>query len=238
VYQPIIDIDSGQVLYYEALARVRNGQGSHARLIEQAEMIGFVDLIDIAMLEHVVVMLSKSPSAFVSVNISGLTIEQSCNDLLSVIFKHMSVMRRVVFEITETSKISNMRMLHRFLMAIRILDSRVALDDFGTGFFCSLDFVKEIKPEFVKLAGDLVASSVKTGYFEQIKEVCDFVKSYGGEMIAEHVDSQTKYDAMREMDIHYLQGYHVGGLVVNLASIDSKFVPTRSDRPQLSVAVG
>jgi len=140
VYQPIIDIDSGQVLYYEALARVRNGQGSHARLIEQAEMIGFVDLIDIAMLEHVVVMLSKSPSAFVSVNISGLTIEQSCNDLLSVIFKHMSVMRRVVFEITETSKISNMRMLHRFLMAIRILDSRVALDDFGTGFFLLTGF--------------------------------------------------------------------------------------------------
>jgi len=237
VYQPIVDIDSGQVLHYEALARVRNGQGNHSRLIEHAEVVGFVDLIDIAMLEHVVEMLSENPSVLVSVNVSGLTIEQSCNDLLSVVFKHMDVMRRVVFEITETSKISNTRMLNRFLMAIRVLDSRVALDDYGTGF-CTLDFVRQVKPEFVKLAGNLVESLVATGNFGQIKDVCEFVKSYGGEMIAEHVDSQRKYDAMREIGIRYLQGYHVGGLVFNLASIESHFVPVSQIRPQLAVVAG
>ncbi len=237
VYQPIVDIDSGQVLHYEALARVRNGQSSHGRLIELGECIGFVDLIDIAMLEHVVDTLNANPSALVSVNVSGVTIEQSCNELLAVIFKHMDVMRRVVFEITETSRISNTRLLNRFLMAIRILDARVALDDYGTGF-CTMDFVRQVKPEFVKLAGSLVEHLVTSGHLGQISEVCEFVKSYGGEMIAEHIDSQLKFDAMQSMGIRYLQGYHVGGLVMNLAGVDSHYVAVNRSRPQLAVVTG
>lgn len=54
VYQPIVDAKTGIVSHYEALARTINSTGEHGRLIELGELVGFIDLVDIAMLEHVV----------------------------------------------------------------------------------------------------------------------------------------------------------------------------------------
>lgn len=124
-------------------------------------------------------------------------------------------MRRIVFEITETSDISDLRMLNRFLMSVRLLDSRVALDDFGTGF-CTLDMVTHVKPEYVKLDGEIVRYYDSTGDADAIREIVDLVHGYGGEIIAEHIDSPRKAEAMRNLGVRYLQGYHMGEIVDEL----------------------
>lgn len=235
VYQPIVDAETGMVLHYEALARVRNNEAGHGRLIEMGEAVGFIDLIDIAMLEHVVEALEANPRAIVAVNVSGVTIERSCNDLLASIFKNMEFMRRVVFEITETCEIRDQRMLTRFLMSVRLLDARVALDDFGMGF-CTMDLVKHIKPEFVKLDGSVVRHADDTGDVSEIRKVRDLVCSYGGEIIAEHIDTKRKSEAMRALGIRYLQGFYVGGLLPNLPGKAPDAVPMTSWQPLLAVA--
>lgn len=237
VYQPIVDVETGNVLHYEALARVRNNEAGHGRLIEMGEAVGFIDLIDIAMLEHVVDALDANPRAIVAVNVSGVTIERSCNELLASIFKNMEFMRRVVFEITETSEIRDQRMLTRFLMSVRLLDARVALDDFGTGF-CTLDLVKHIKPEFVKLDGSVVKYADDTGDVSEIRKVRDLVCGYGGEIIAEHVDTKRKSEAMRALGIRYLQGHYVGGILPNLAGKTHDVVPMTGWGQQLLAVVG
>lgn len=235
VYQPIVDIETGAVLHYEALARVRNNEAGHGRLIEHGEMVGFIDLIDIAMLEHVVEALRINPRAIVAVNVSGMTIERSCNELLAAIFKNMEFMRRVVFEITETSEIHDQRMLTRFLLSVQLLDARVALDDFGTGF-CTLDLVKHIKPEFVKLDGSVVKYADDTGDVSEIRKVRDLVCSYGGEIIAEHVDTQRKSESMRALGIRYLQGFYVGGIIPDLPGKEPDVAPMTSGQQRLAVA--
>lgn len=215
VYQPIVDAKTGIVSHYEALARTINSTGEHGRLIELGELVGFIDLVDIAMLEHVVEALQKNPGVTVALNVSGVTIERSCNDILSAIFKNVEFMRRVVFEITETSDISDLRMLNRFLMSVRLLDARVALDDYGTGF-CNMDMVRHVKPEYVKLDGEVVRYCDSTGDADAIREIVDLVHGYGGEVIAEHIDSQRKADTMRSLGVRYLQGYHMGEMVMEL----------------------
>lgn len=211
VYQPIINSDNGLVLHYEALARTKSA-GEHWQLIEMGESVGFIALIDIAMLEHVVDALRCNPFAVVAVNISGVTIDRSCSDLLSKIYQNMEFMRRVVFEITETSEISDDEMLEKFLMSVRLLGARVALDDYGAGF-CTLGQVLKVKPNFVKLDGALVRDFESTGDDTVIREIVDLVQSYGGEIIAEHIDSPGKVEAMRNFGIRYLQGFFVGGIV-------------------------
>lgn len=224
VYQPIVDIETGAVLHYEALARVKNGEGGHGSLIEMGETVGFIDLIDIAMLEHVVEALERNPRAMVAVNVSGATIERSCNDLLAAIFKNMEFMRRVVFEITETREIRDQRMLTRFLMSVRLLDGRVALDDFGTGY-CTLDLVERIKPDFVKLDGSVVEYVDTTGDATEISKVRDLVGCYGGKIIAERVDTKRKSEVMQSLGIRYLQGFYLGGLLPSLPEKESSVVP-------------
>lgn len=226
VYQPIVDAETGGILHYEALARVRNSEAGHGSLIEMGETVGFIDLIDIAMLEHVVEALQDNPRAVVAINVSGVTIERSCKDFLASIFKNMEFMRRVVFEITETSEIRDQRMLTRFLMSVRLLDARVALDDFGTGF-CTIDLVKQIKPDFVKLDGGVVEYADATGDTAQIRRVRDLVSSYGGEIIAERVDTKRKADAMRDLSIRYLQGFYVGSIVSFLPEKEPDVMPMK-----------
>ncbi len=124
-------------------------------------------------------------------------------------------MRQVVFEITETREISDQKMLTRFLQSVRLLDARVALDDFGTGF-CTLDLVRQIQPEFVKLDGDVVRYFDDTGDATVIREVVNLVHGYGGDIIAEHIDSKRKADVMQDLGIRYLQGFYVGEFVNKL----------------------
>lgn len=234
VYQPIVDFDTGIVLHYEALARTRNSSGHHGKLIEMGEMVGFIDLVDIAMLEHVVDALRANPGVVVAVNVSGVTIERSCNELLATAFHNMEFMRRVVFEITETCDIRNQSMLTRFLRSVRLLDARVALDDFGTGF-CTLSLVRQIKPEFVKLDGNVVRNFDDTGDASAIREVVNLVHGYGGKIIAEHVDSKRKAEAMRDLGIRYLQGFYVGEFVTDLPADDLCVMPMDS-RQRLAAA--
>lgn len=234
VYQPIVDYDTGIVLHYEALARTRNGVSHHGKLIEMGELVGFINLVDIAMLEHVVEALRANPRVVVAVNVSGVTIERSCNEILATAFRNMEFVRRVVFEITETCAIRDQRMLTQFLRSVRLLDARVALDDFGTGF-CTLELVRQIKPEFVKLDGAVVRHFDDTGDASAIREVVNLVHGYGGKIIAEHVDSKRKADAMRDLGIRYLQGFHVGEFVTDLPADDLHVVVMDSGQ-RLAVA--
>lgn len=227
VYQPIVDIVTGGVIHYEALARVKNRGVGHGCLIEMGEAAGFIDLIDIAMLEQVVDVLRGNLGAVVAVNVSGETIERSCNDFLAAVFKNMDVMRRMVFEITETSEIRDLRMLNRFLIAVRLLDARVALDDYGAGFFCGPDYVEQIKPEFLKLDGGVVQYAVETGDTSHIRTIRDLVLGYGGSLIAERVDSKEKVDVMRSAGIRYLQGFYVGGLIPEVPEREVDVVPMK-----------
>lgn len=237
VYQPIVDVETGSVLHYEALARIGNGSCDHGRLIELGEMVGFVNLIDIAMLDHVVDALRRNPRVIVAVNVSGATIDRSCSELLATVFRNPEFMRRVVFEITETCEICDQKMLKRFLMSVRLLESRVALDDFGAGF-CTLDIVEKIQPEFVKLAGNIVDLLDRTGDDVAVREVCNLVRGYGGHMIAEHVDTKSKCEAVCALGIRYLQGFYVGGHLSSLPDKEPVVVPIYSGRQLSSSAVG
>lgn len=84
----------------------------------------------------------SQPAGAAWVNVFGATIEHACNDLLAEVFRHMHVMPRMVFEITETSQILDREMLGPFLAALRLLGARAALDDYGTGFFDPLPGLK------------------------------------------------------------------------------------------------
>ncbi|CAG9169957.1 EAL domain-containing protein [Cupriavidus pinatubonensis] len=207
VFMPIVEVSTGRVSHYEALARVREGNGGHVKLIEVGEEYGFVDLIDMAMMEHGFMLLREQHDLEIAVNVSVVTIEESCADVLALIFKNMDLVSRLVFEITETKQVSDLPRVMRFVNAVRVLDGRVAVDDFGEGHF-TMSLVQQIRPDFLKLSGRLVADIGRTA--SEVTRVCDQVRRFGGEIIAEHVDSKEKFDSLGALGVRYAQGYFVG----------------------------
>jgi len=209
-YQPVRDLLSGRILYYEALARLPGQDANaHLRLIELGEAAAFIDLVDLAMLGHVAAALEANPGAVVALNVSGATIEHAVNELLAEVFRHMRVVPRMVFELTETVEIRDLHSLEVFLRAVRLLGARVAADDYGAGY-CTERFVELTQAEFVKLSGSLVAGLAEGNGHEGVRALSQRVRGWGGEIIAEYVDSEPKARAMRALEVRYAQGYWVG----------------------------
>jgi len=207
VFQPIVEIATGAISHHEALARAHEQSPGHVKLIEVGEAYGFVDLIDIAVVDHVFAFLRQQPAARVAVNISVVTIEQSCSDLLALVFQNMELASRMVFEITETVAIHDMAQVMRFVAAVRLLDAKIAIDDFGTGHF-TVQLIEILKPEYLKLSYNLVNDLAKTA--SEISALREITQQYGGTMIAEHVDSPEKLQALRELNVEYAQGFYLG----------------------------
>jgi len=209
-YQPILDLRTGLVAHYEALARTPMGGVTHVKLIAYGEQMGFVHLIDLAMLEHVGQFLEREPTVKVAVNISVGTIEQACPELLSRIFLHMKVADRLVFEITESIEVTNEALMVKFIQAVRLLGARIAIDDFGTGFFRDSAVIQRLAPEFLKLSGQIVETAVLENDLDRLFCINRDVTLHGGQVIAERIDHPDKLEFVKKAGIRYGQGYLLG----------------------------
>ena len=210
VFQPIVNIKTNQVLYYESLARVKNDDiaGRHLKLLEAGESFGFIDLIDIAMLRKAITTAKNNPGIRIAVNISVMTIENSLGDLLGCAFQHYEVMNQIVFEITETIELRKREKMLHFLSAVRLLGAKVAIDDFGDGF-ANLDLVNFVQPDFVKLPKFIIEAALNKEHNVSMF-INELLRRRSIEIIAEHIDSASKVSWLRTAGIDYAQGFHFG----------------------------
>lgn len=219
-YQAVRHLETGELLYCEALARLKaDGAIGHTRLIELGEAVGFIGLVDVAMLEHAASALEANPTAVVAVNVSGATIDRAANEYLAEVFRRLRFAPRIVFELTETREIRNRRMLECFLSAVRLLGAKVAADDYGSGH-CTAKFVARTRADYVKLSGRLVAALAEGECHAELAGLARQVRAWDGELIAEHVDSPRKAEALRRLGIPYAQGYWVSSFLTDPSEAD------------------
>lgn len=209
VYQPVIDMVTGGITYHESLARRMDGAGGHGKLIELGESYGFIHLVDLGILAQVVRMLNEQPCVTVSVNVSVMTIENALPEFLSLVFAHMDVAPRIVFEITETVRARDFDKLDRFVEAIRVAGGRIAIDDFGDGF-ATMALVEHVKPEFVKFPAAMVEHLRATGDVQSLIDLRKEIESIGSAVIAEYIDSHEKYELLCRAGVRHGQGYYFG----------------------------
>lgn len=198
-----------QVTFFEALARRKDGSDGHYRLIELGESYGFIHFVDLGMLAQAVRELEGRPCVTVSVNISVMTIESALGEILSLIFAHIDVAPRLVFEITETVQITNFQKVYKFVHAVRLAGAKVAIDDFGDGF-ASMDIVERIRPEYVKFPCSMVQELMRTRDVKSLSDLREQLGVLGASVIAEFVDSREKLDLLKEAGVAHGQGYFFG----------------------------
>lgn len=209
VFQPVVNMQTRRVTYFEALARKVDGSDGHGRLIELGESHGFIHLIDLGMLSQVINMVRERPCLTVSVNISVMTIENALGEYLSLVFSHMDVAHRLVFEITETIKIRDYEKVGQFVKAVRLAGAKVAVDDFGDGH-ATMEVVERIRPEYVKFPCSIVERLGQTCDVRPVTELRASIEALGGLVIAEYVDSREKCELLRLAGIVHGQGFYFG----------------------------
>jgi len=215
--QPIVQIHSGEIHHYEALCRFDAKPGeSPFKTITFAEETGLIHEFDLAMARKVVEWLSKFPrnndKYRAAVNVSGFSIgKPSYVDALMKMLKENSwTQGKLMFEITESSRMSDLEAANNFIQNLRKRGYHVCLDDFGAGA-ASFQYLSVLDVDVVKLDGSAVKNAQKASkgraFLSALTELC---RRMAVETIAEMVDTPDTLTFCRDCGCNYVQGYLFG----------------------------
>ncbi|HEY9100962.1 putative bifunctional diguanylate cyclase/phosphodiesterase [Chitinimonas sp.] len=218
-FQPIVDLESGQIAAFEALVRWQQPDGkliSPAEFIPLAEEIGLINEIGRQMLEDSAYQIAKWQQQFpdrllrVSVNLSGKQFNQL--DLIEQIDRAIAQAgieaNRLELEITESILMDNTDAIIAMLQAIRARGIQILMDDFGTGY-SSLSYLHRFPSNVLKIDGSFVRQITEDHFSREIvRAIVLLARSLGMAVIAEGVETNEQLLALREMDCHYAQGYY------------------------------
>ena len=218
-YQPIIDLPTGHVAGFEALARISESDGAilhPAAFIPVAENSGLI----VPLGEQVLEMACHEARGWqqaglpacgwtVAVNLSARQFESG--DLNTVVRGTLEQTgldpRCLQLELTETVIIDLDPDILKQLGRIRDLGVQIGLDDFGTGY-ASLTHLRRLPLTFVKIDQSFVQGLETDKEDERIvAAVVDLAANLGLRSIAEGVESEGQLDRLREFGCDQAQGY-------------------------------
>lgn len=215
--QPIVAITTGEVHHFEALCRFHASAGeSPYRHITFAEETGLIPEFDLAIARKAIEWLGKYPrnsSKYrLAVNVSGHSIgEPNFVEALHRLLKeNIWTQDKLLFEITESSRMSDLDAANDFIQGLRRWGYEVCLDDFGAGA-ASFQYLSTLEVDVVKLDGSAVRNAQRASkgraFLSALTELC---RRLGVHTIAEMVDSPESLAFVRECGCDYVQGYLFG----------------------------
>lgn len=218
-YQPIIDLATGHVAGFEALARMADQDGAilpPAVFMPVAEDSGLV----VPLGEQVLEMACRAASSWeapalrdspltVAVNLSSRQFEPG--DLPALVrdaLKQTGIdPGQLHLELIETAIIDLQPDILQQLGRIRDLGVQIGLDDFGTGY-ASLTHLRRLPLSFVKIDQTFVQGLETNNEDDRIvSAVVDLAANLGLRSIAEGIETRHQLDRLRELGCDQAQGY-------------------------------
>ena len=213
--QPIIDLGTGQIVQRELLLRMYDADAitgviAPGSFLAVAEEFGLVTEIDRWVIERSAEIAATGQA--VQINISARSVsDPSIVDYIKQTLERAGANPvSIVFEITETTLISDETAARAFVDALHLLGCKIALDDFGTGYgaFTSL---KRLPVDFLKIDMEFVRDlRTNSGSLLVVQAIVDLAKGFGLKTVGEGVEDQETLDLLRSLGVDYAQGFHIG----------------------------
>ena len=208
VYQPIVRLTDLAVTGVECLSRFAYEPIlSPDRWFADAHGAGLGALLELLAVRKALVEAVALPAdCTINVNISPLTLVAA--DVAAALAGFDP--ERIVIEITEHTPIEDYEPVLRALAPLRKTGIRVAIDDAGAGY-SSLRHILAMRPDIIKfdvsLTRDVDSDPVRKAMAAALAE---FARRTGTEIVAEGVETQAEFDALRELRFDKAQGYFLG----------------------------
>ena len=171
-YQPLIDLKSGQVAGFEALARWSHddrGEISPTEFIPVAEESGLILQLGRWAMDKAAQTLAdwdhqtgeKLP-LYVGVNLSAIQVARdNIAEVVESALKSSGLTGdRLTLELTESSIVQDPGRATRVFEALKALDATVAMDDFGTGY-SSLAYLQRLPIDVLKIDKSFVSGMMR-----------------------------------------------------------------------------
>ncbi|MCW2571165.1 MAG: hypothetical protein JWO88_1223 [Frankiales bacterium] len=218
-FQPIIDLQSGQVLGMEALARWNHpqlGPIPPERFVGIAEVIGLAPDLDrwavAYALEEARALQRRGvipPAAYVSINLSASNVsDRGLEDFIVTSTTTAGLTpAHVVLEITESAIMRDVELAISLLRRLRVRGFRLALDDFGTGH-SSLAYLRDLPISILKIDRTFVAGIKEdSDALAVVASIVDLGRAVGMTVIAEGVENTLQAELLRRLGCQAAQGW-------------------------------
>jgi EAL domain-containing protein (putative c-di-GMP-specific phosphodiesterase class I) len=213
LYQPIVDLDGGEVLGYEGLGRGMHTslQVTPAHLFDLADQCGLAVPLSQMFLRMAVqetAQLPRGRHVFLNLHPSEIhcqTLPQTLREMLV----DAPADRQFVLEINEKAVV-DIPSLRRLREQFRDLGLKVAYDDFGAGQARFLELA-DLPPDFVKLDMGLIRDlHLNDSRQNLVKAITRASNDLGVQVIAEGIETQDEAATCRNLGCRFGQGFLFG----------------------------
>jgi len=218
-YQPIVDLRSGRIAGFEALARWQHrerGLVSPADFIPLAEETGLVVPIGERVLNEACRQMTawaqghpNGDGLVMNVNVSAKQFaEPGLVDKIEQILRRSGLnQRQLKLEITESVIMDNPERAGNILKQLREREIRLSLDDFGTGY-SSLSYLHRFPLDTLKIDRLFVGSIGTDGQDSTlVGAINELAHSLGMDVVAEGIETVLQLQHLRALGCEYGQGY-------------------------------
>jgi diguanylate cyclase (GGDEF)-like protein len=213
VFQPMVDVASGQTLTFEALARWQSptlGNVPPSQFIPVIEQAGLMARITPMLLQKCIQFMQLWPKEIgLSFNLSSqdLCSPETIERVLKIVAESDVGPARIAFEVTESTVIQEFDLALHHIQRIREAGIKIALDDFGTGY-SSLSYVNKLPLDKLKIdksfVEDIETSSASQNIVRTVISLCRDLKM---QCVVEGAETQAQIAMLQSLGCETVQGY-------------------------------
>lgn len=219
--QPVLGVagSSGQGPGVEVLLRLMDESGKVAsprQFMPAAERYHLMGSIDrwvvratLAALGQGAIRLPDNRSCVINLSAQSLGEEDFLEFVVECLDQSHVSPTQICFEVTETALLADVDRAERFASVLHGMGCQFGLDDFGSGIG-ALASVRGLAIDYLKIDGaftrDLRPDSVNSLV---VTAIVRLARTVGFRVVAEQVETQADFDALREMGVDYIQGNYI-----------------------------
>jgi diguanylate cyclase (GGDEF)-like protein len=219
-YQPVVDLQHGEVTGMEALVRWHHptrGFVQPGQFIALAEEMGLIVDLGRWVLREACLQIVRLHAAgdvaadfVISVNLSVKQLQHPdvIADVRAVLEDSGIAPGTLVLEITETVMMADYELASMRLQQLKDLGVRIAMDDFGTGY-SSLGYLSRLPVDILKMDRSFLSSNAPPEATGLAAAIIALGRNLGVRVVAEGIESAEQYEALRELGCDYGQGFFI-----------------------------
>jgi diguanylate cyclase (GGDEF)-like protein len=219
-YQPLVNLRSGKVAGFEALARwthAERGEISPSEFIPVAEESGLILHLGRWALDTAARTLAEWDKAaggplplHFAINLSAIQIARdNVAGMVEGTLKAAGIAgNRLTLELTESSIVQDPGRAQRVFEALKALDATVAMDDFGTGY-SSLAYLQRLPIDVLKIDQSFVAGMMHdSDNVAIVRAVLSLAEALGMSTTAEGIETVELATTLAALGCAHGQGYY------------------------------
>jgi EAL domain-containing protein (putative c-di-GMP-specific phosphodiesterase class I) len=205
-FQPVVSLQDGVVMAYEALARFDQHFPNPVDAFTAATAAGIGVELELLALQRAFEHLDAMPEG------TMLTANLSVEALLTprvhaFLLSHAD--RSIAVELTEHAQVHDYPALIAVTDVLRGAGILIAVDDTGAGF-ASLSHILQLRPDIIKLDITLTRGIDEDPVRMTLaRSLVGFSEDIGAIHIAEGIETTDEYDRLRDLGVRYGQGYYL-----------------------------